>query len=219
MGDDGPGAKPRLTKGVVALVVLASAGAGVVGALAIHSAATGPAHPGAARRGLRGDAVWARNRKPAPAFTLRDQHSRLVSLSEQRGRPVVLAFMDSRCKVICKLEGPMLGSIIARAGRGASLVVVSVNPWQDTPASTRAAAAHWRLGSGWLWLRGSPARLRPIWNTYGIKVKRTQGDVSHSTAIYLIDRSGHERAGFNFPFAADDVLHDLRLLSAGDGPA
>ena len=95
---------------------------------------------------------------------------------------------------------------------------MSVNPWEDSAASSRAAAARWRLGGGWLWLRDSPAQLRPVWHDYGIFVKRTQGDVSHSTAIYLIDRSGGERAGFNFPFTAPDVAHDLVLLGRR-GPA
>lgn len=202
-----------------ALVALACIAAGAA-AIALRGDAT--RHPAAATArppaGMRGDAVWAAGARRAPGFSLRDQHNRLVSLSGRRGRPVVLAFMDSRCKVICRIEGPLLGRILARArdtrtaAGVAALVVVSVNPWQDTAASTRAAAARWHLGSGWLWLRGSPARLRPLWRAYRIEVKRTQGDVSHSTAIYLIDRSGHERAGFNFPFEADDVAHDLRLL-------
>lgn len=166
--------------------------------------------------GLRADAVWPSGRRSAPPFALPDQTGRLVSLAGQRGRAVLLAFMDSRCKLICTLEGPTIHAAIRRLGGGApvTLLVVSVNPWEDTAASTRAAAARWGLAGDWHWLRGSEARLRPVWRAYGIGVVRTAGDVSHSTAIYLIDRRGYERAGFNWPFAAAPVARNLRALLA-----
>ena len=139
-----------------------------------------------------------------------------MSLAGQRGRVVLLAFMDSHCKLICKLEGPTIHSALKRVAPGTpvSLLVVSVNPWEDTAASSRAAAARWGLTRDWHWLRGSPAQLRPVWRAYRIVVRRTTGDVSHSTAIYLIDGRGYERAGFNYPFAAGHVARALRALGS-----
>lgn len=163
------------------------------------------------------DAVWAPRRRAAPPFALRDQSNRLVSLAGQRGHVVLLAFMDSHCKVICKLEGPTIRSALGRVAPGVrvSLLVVSVNPWEDTAASSRAAAARWRLTTRhWHWLRGSPAQLKPVWRAYRIVVRKTTGDVSHSTAIYLIDGRGYQRAGFNYPFAAGDVARALRALGS-----
>jgi protein SCO1 len=163
---------------------------------------------------LRGDAVWPAGRRPAPPFTLHNQSGRTVSLSDQRGRAVLLAFMDSHCKLICTLEGPSLRDVQRRVGAAhMTLLIVSVNPWEDTAASSTAAAARWRLHGNWHWLRGSPGELKPVWRAYGIEVARTAGDVGHSTAIYLIDRRGYERAGFNYPFPTGEVVRDMRGLA------
>ena len=44
---------------------------------------------------LHGQATWPAGRRPAPAFALRDQRGRRVSLRSLRGRPVVLMFEPS----------------------------------------------------------------------------------------------------------------------------
>ncbi|MBS1869321.1 MAG: SCO family protein [Actinobacteria bacterium] len=173
------------------------------------------AFPAASANGLGGDAVWPAGTRPAPPFALHDQSNRRVALSGQHGRAVLLAFMDSHCTRECPLEGRTIGDALRQAGsrRPVTLLVVSVNPWQDTAASSRSAAARDRFGGDWHWLRGSLAELRPIWRAYGIEVVRTPSDVNHSTAIYLLDGRGDERAGFNYPFAASQVARDLRRLA------
>jgi|SRR5690242_17968107 protein SCO1 len=166
---------------------------------------------------LKGDAVWRPGARSAPGFSLRDQNGQQVSLSGLRGQVVLLAFMDSHCKLLCTLEGPTIQRIMGRlgaAGHSVRLVVVSVNPWQDTAASSRTTAARWGWTGGWRWLFGSPSQLRPVWNAYAIEVKQAFGDVNHSSAIYLIDRRGYERAGFNYPFPAKAVARDLRNLAS-----
>lgn len=203
---------------LVCACVLTGAAAG----FALHAttaphprAAAGVSLPSAPAGALHGDAVWGSGRRPAPPFALRDQSNRLVTLSGQHGRAVLLAFMDSHCRLVCTLIGPTIHRALQRVGarRPVTLLVVSVNPWQDTAASTRRTAARYGFAGDWHWLRGSPARLRPIWRAYGIQVVRASSDVNHSTAIYLIDGRGDERAGFDYPFAAGTVAHDLRRLA------
>ncbi|HXE44609.1 MAG TPA: SCO family protein [Conexibacter sp.] len=202
-----------------ALLLAACVATGVAGGFVLHATSMRPhaaseTFPAATANTLSGDAVWPAGARPAPPFVLRDQLNRPVALPGQRGRAVLLAFMDSHCTQDCKLEGPVLGDALRQAGtrRPVTLLVVSVNPWQDTAASSRSAAARYRLGGDWHWLRGSLAELRPVWRAYAIEVVRTPTDVNHSTAIYLLDGRGYERAGFNFPFAASQVARDLRRL-------
>lgn len=208
------------------LLLGACVATGAAGGLVLHASAPRPrapalSLPSATAGGLRGDAVWAPGRRPAPPFALRDQSNRLVSLADLRGRAVLLAFMDSHCRLVCKLEGPALRDVLARVGsrRPVTLLVVSVNPWQDTAASTRAAGARYDFGGDWHWLRASLGRLRPVWRAYGIEVQRAADDVNHSTAIYLLDRRGDERAGFDFPFAPGEVARDLRRLASARAAA
>jgi cytochrome oxidase Cu insertion factor (SCO1/SenC/PrrC family) len=98
------------------------------------------------------------------------------------------------------------------------LVVVSVNP-QDTPASVRAAVRSWGLAglAPWHWLMGSHARLAPVWRAYHIFVKPTRGDISHTEALYLLDRRGDERSGYLFPYLPASVTDDMRVLAGRTG--
>ncbi len=204
-----------------ALLLAACVATGVAGGFALHAIDTPPRPPAMVfptepANALAGDAVWGPGRRPAPPFALRDQSNRLVTLSAQRGRAVLLTFMDSQCKLVCTLEGPMLHQALQQLGprrAAVTLLVVSVNPWQDTEASSRRVAARYGFLGDWHWLRGSPSRLRPIWRAYGIAVLHTAWDISHSTAIYLLDGRGDERAGFGWPFTAEQVAGDLRRLA------
>jgi protein SCO1 len=218
------GRRPRgwpLGRAATGLLLAGSLLAGVLLALVLRPPA-GPAPAPASMAGavparaLAADALWRPGEKAAPPFTLRDQSNRLVSLAAQRGHPVLLTFMDSHCRLICTLQGPSIAHILRRLGSrsGVRLLVVSVNPWQDSAASSAAAGARYGFSGDWHWLRGSPAELRRVWNSYGIGVRFTSGDVNHSTAIYLIDGRGYERAGFDFPFRQSRVVRDLRKLGA-----
>jgi cytochrome oxidase Cu insertion factor (SCO1/SenC/PrrC family) len=166
-------------------------------------------------RALTGDAVWAAGERPAPPLALRDQSNQLVSLAGQRGHAVLLTFMDSHCRLICTLQGPSIAQVLRRthAHGHVTLLVVSVNPWEDTAASSAAAGRRYGFPGDWHWLRGTPAEMSSIWRSYGIAVQWSSDDVSHSTAIYLIDGRGYERAGFNFPFPQAQVERDLRELA------
>jgi cytochrome oxidase Cu insertion factor (SCO1/SenC/PrrC family) len=61
---------------------------------------------------------------------------------------------------------------------------------------------------------GSHAQLKPVWDAYQITVEPVSGDVVHSTAVYLVDKRGYERAGFLMPFVPGLVAGDLRVLGA-----
>ena len=200
----------------VALVACIATG-GFVG-LAVHAVRAKPvgAPPApSVRSGPTADATWRAGQRRAPAFSLRDQSGRVVSMGGgARRAPVLLAFLDSHCRLICTFEGPTIADVIHRArGIPMQLLVVSVNPWEDTAASARAAARRWGFAGEWHWLRAPAARLRPVWRDYGIEVLPQDGDISHSSAIYLIDARGYERAGFDYPFTARQVVRELRRIA------
>ena len=163
---------------------------------------------------LHGEATWAAGARPAPDFALRDQTGRRVSLRGLRGRSIALMFMDSICKEACPLEGRAIANAVAQtpAGLRPHIVVVSVDPAGDTPRTIAHALRKWRLPASTLWLLGSHAALARVWRAYQITVDQTSGDVVHSTAVYVLDRSGNERAGFLMPFIPAFVADDFRTL-------
>jgi len=215
---------------VVLAGVVVVAGAAAVGAaagLAGRSAsATPPSIPTSTSQvvdGLKGDAVWAPGKRPAPGFTLTDQSGRKVSLSALDNRPVLLTFLDATCRNQCPIAGRQLGDAVSRlhGTEPPAIVVVDVNPLEDTPANERAFAAHqhW-TGTRWYWLNGSRAKLSAVWKTYGIEVvtKRyiVQGsapivNVTHTIAVYLVS-GGDVRAAFLPPLEPNEVAGDVRVL-------
>jgi cytochrome oxidase Cu insertion factor (SCO1/SenC/PrrC family) len=162
------------------------------------------------------DATWAAGIRPAPDFTLANQDGRAISLSSLRGRVVLLTFLNSRCKHLCRIEGPVLGDVqrsLPEAERPV-IVAVSVNP-EDTSASVRAAARDWGWQpDDWHWLMGNPRQLAAVWAAYGVDVQQAPDDVLHSGALYVIDPAGDERAGYATPFDQQRVMRFIRSLGA-----
>jgi protein SCO1 len=154
---------------------------------------------------------------PAPAFTLRDQRGAMVSLPDLRGRVVALTFLDTQCLQLCPLQASLLGSVQGDLGPRApfSVVVVSVRPEADTPANIATFANTHGLKDGFYWLTGPRPQLAQVWNSYGVGVLIANGDLAHSSVIYLIDRSGYERVGFADVPQAAAVEGDVRILEAG----
>jgi protein SCO1 len=178
-------------------------------------AATAGATP--APSGLRADIVIPANSMPSPDFTLRDQDGQQVSVSALRGRVLAITFLDSHCKQLCPLEGDQLGQAQRALGATAnlSLLVVSVAPATDTPASERAFAKAHQWSGDWHWLTGTPDQLAQVWKAYSIAVQGTPDNVLHSTVLYLVDKVGFQRAGWAGPIEPALLAHDVRLLNSG----
>jgi cytochrome oxidase Cu insertion factor (SCO1/SenC/PrrC family) len=216
---------PRAARQVAALLAIATAvgiAAGAGAHLLLTRGATATTAATTVRHGpLRGQATWAAGARPAPAITtLRDQTGARFSLSSLRGRPVAIEFFDSHCKAECPLAGRALAASerALPAAQRPVLVVVSVNPL-DTRASVGAAIRSWGLAgvAPWHWLMGTHAQLAPVWTAYHIFVAPTRGDITHTEALYLLDRRGDERSGYLFPYLAASVSHDMRVLAGRAG--
>jgi protein SCO1/2 len=164
-------------------------------------------------RGLVGDIVM-NPPVSAPDFTLHDQEGATVSLSAIRGRVIALTFLDTECLNLCPLQASLLGTVQSDLGRTApfAVVVVSVRPEADTPAAIASFAEAHGLKTPYYWLSGTRSQLVGVWDTYGITVQPTSGDLAHSSVMYLIDRRGFERVAFADLPQASWVEGDVRLL-------
>jgi protein SCO1/2 len=209
----------RLTTRAATLVIVFTAAVGVAVGVGIHLLGSED-NSDDPLSGLHGQATWSEGERPAPDFSLSDQDGRRTSLTSLRGQNVVLAFLDSHCDRSCGREPRSLGIALRLLPRSArpAVVVVSVDPRGDTPGSASVAARRWGLtaGASWHWLLGSRAELAPVWASYRIAVRRRNGEIAHTPAVYLIDRRGFERAGLLWPFPPSWPAGDLRVL-AGEG--
>ena len=196
----------------LALILAALTGVGGGAALALSRSSGAASSPSR----LRAQVEWPAGSRRASPFRLVDQRGHSVSLATVRGRQVLLTFLDSRCRGMCPLVGRELAAVARRLtpAERPVLLVVSVDPWGDTPQSEHAFAARARWHLPWYWLNGSERALQTVWRKYAIAVKPTQADVAHSVALYLIDRDGFERAGYLAPLRAADIVSDLRALAS-----
>lgn len=214
-------ARRRIPAGLAGGILLCTAVLGVTGGILLHGLHRNVAAPPVTGLpSFHGQAVWQAGARPAPGFSLRDQSGALVSLASLRGRPVLLTFLDSRCKASCPIEGRQLASILRRlpAAQRPALVVVSVDRAGDTPASVRRALREWGLRGPWAahWLNApTRAGLAAVWHDYDVTVKPASNDIVHSLALYLIDRRGDERTAYLFPFLPSFVQRDLARLARG----
>lgn len=150
-------------------------------------------------------------------FRLVDQHGDAVSLSELRGKVVVLAFMDSECKDICPLTAQQLRdayqSLPVSEATSVILVAVNVDLKANSVADVATATRKWQLDeiSDWHFLTGSSQALEPVWKAYGIEVAATtNGDLTHTPGVFVIDQAGQKRWYISTPLQ-DSVWHGPAL--------
>jgi cytochrome oxidase Cu insertion factor (SCO1/SenC/PrrC family) len=132
----------------------------------------------------------------APGFTLVDQYGRTVTLTQFRGKIIVLAFVDSQCTTICPLTTQSMVDAERMLGPKAAshtvLLGIDANPVATSVADVRQFSQEHGLMNRWLFLTGSRAELDRIWKAYGIYVAVTHGQIDHTPALYVIAPDGRE---------------------------
>jgi cytochrome oxidase Cu insertion factor (SCO1/SenC/PrrC family) len=158
--------------------------------------------------------TWGAGTLEAPDFRLTDEHGKPVSIASERGRSVILTFVDPHCTTFCPRESIVLNDAIATlpAADRPAVLAVNVNPPVTSPAVLRKEARRFKWLPQWRWASGPPARLRAVWGAYHIQVIPSKSDIGHTEAAYLIDGNGDQRALFLWPFRADDIAAALKTL-------
>ncbi len=153
--------------------------------------------------------------RPAQNFTLTDQYGKKVSLSQFAGKPVVLTFLYTNCPDVCPLTAEYLHQSMLELGKDAAnvaILAVSTDPARDDTAAALRFSQQHRMENSWHFLVGSKDELAPIWSNYSVYAQTQQAQVMHTSAIYLIDKQGRERALLGENFQPQQVTQDLQLL-------
>lgn len=157
---------------------------------------------------------------PAHDFTLTDQTGQPFTLSEQRGKVVLIFFGFASCPDICPVELANLAAVTRQLGADAAAVevaMVTVDPERDTPErlATYVSAFH----PDFIGLSGDPETLAPIIKAYGVYAERRELPESalgytmdHSGFVYAIDKAGRWRAIYAHGTPAEDIAGDVRAL-------
>lgn len=150
--------------------------------------------------------------RPVPSLQLIDEHGKPFSLSQWRGKWVILAPSMTLCHEVCPLTTGALMELVndARlAGLSKQVVIAeaTVDPWRDSPYRLRAYKK--LTGADFEMLTGTQSEIKQLWKFFGVYYTRVpQGkppdidwlthkpetfDVQHTDAIFFIDPAGQER--------------------------
>lgn len=138
-------------------------------------------------------AAYPRLDRSAPALGLTDQHGVRLELDRFRGRPVLVTFAYGHCQTVCPLL--VHDALEARAlasGVDQAVVIVTLDPWRDTPERLPYLAEVWKLGAGAFVLSGDPAAVNEVldrWDVPRARDART-GQITHPRLAYIVDRGG-----------------------------
>ena len=154
----------------------------------------------------------------APDFQLTDQNGSLVSLSDFRGKVVVLTFMDSKCTDTCPLTAADFREAYRQLNQDEANEVtflgVNVNVEASAVAYILETTHAWRLDEipSWHFLTGSRDSLEPVWKDYGVSVTHNPdgNSIMHTPGTFLIDPLGQKRWYISTPFSEESVK-DLTL--------
>ena len=154
---------------------------------------------------------------PAPDFLLKDQYGKTISLSQFKGKPVVLTFLYTHCPDVCPLTAEKIHTTmqsLVNTTQNVAVVAVSMDPKGDTAATTQNFASVHKLGNYFYYLIGTHNELAPVWASYSVDAEAatSSGVVNHSSAIYVIDKQGNERALLDNNFTPAQLASDLKAL-------
>jgi len=182
---------------LVGLLLAASAGAAAVSARVVaanESDAAVRALPASEEALPDG---YPRGTERAPELGLVDQRGERVDLAALAGRPAIVTFAFAHCTAIC----PTLVATVKRAAELAPektpaprLVVVTLDPWRDTPGSLPGLANAWGLDTlpGAQVLSGAVDEVVAAHARWGVESSRNEqtGDIVHPALIFVVDAEG-----------------------------
>lgn len=129
----------------------------------------------------------------ASDFTLSDQFGKSVSLHAFRGKVVILAFNDSECTTVCPLTTTAMldaKAMLGKAGSKVQLLGVDANPAATSLEDVWSYSELHGMLHSWRFLTGTLPQLKQVWKDYGIEAAIEAGEITHTPALFVIDRQG-----------------------------
>jgi protein SCO1 len=141
--------------------------------------------------------TYPRLHRAAPDLDLVDHTGAEFTLSSVHGRPAILTFAFAHCSTICPVlvrNALDAQAELAAAGRPeeVAVIVVTLDPWRDTPARLPHVARSWGLAGAAYLLGGEPERVEAVLDAWSVPRARDMrtGDVSHPALSYVLDADG-----------------------------
>jgi protein SCO1 len=152
---------------------------------------------------------------PAPAApdfsALSNQDGQNVGLKNYSDKVVLVFFGYTSCPDICPATLGRLKQVFADLGKNkddVAVIMITTDPVRDTQEQLGNYLGN--FNPNFLGLTGSISDLEKTWKDYGVTV--LDGGATHSTRVYVIDKSGKLRLTFPNEMSVADMVADLQLL-------
>lgn len=158
-------------------------------------------------------AALTRVNDEAPALGLVDQYGQAITLAGFRGRPVVVTFAYAHCETVCPLlVNDVLTAQRRLPERSPVVIVITLDPWRDTPSRLGSIATGWNMGPDAHLVSGEPGVVERTLNAWRVPRVRSEktGDLSHPAVVYVIGPDG--RIGYVLQGNADAIAAAVRAL-------
>jgi cytochrome oxidase Cu insertion factor (SCO1/SenC/PrrC family) len=154
--------------------------------------------------------------KPAPDIELVNQFGQPMSLSQFRGRVVLLGFEDSECTTVCPLTTQSMvlaKELLGKAGTSVQLLGVDANPDATKVSDVLDYSRVHGMVNQWDFLTGPAAQLKAVWKAYNIAVQIESGQIDHTPALYVIDSHGREQKLYLTQMAYSSITQSAQVLA------
>lgn len=142
-----------------------------------------------------------------------------VSLSDYRGKLVLLYFGYTFCPDICPATLANVGQALNQIGSKADdvqTIMISLDPQRDTPEKLAEYTAHFH--PSFIGVTGTQEQLDAVASLYGIFYQVNEGSdatgylIDHTATLLVIDREGFLKLVFPFGVTVDEIADDLKYM-------
>jgi cytochrome oxidase Cu insertion factor (SCO1/SenC/PrrC family) len=138
--------------------------------------------------------TYPRLDREAPALVLTDQSGGLIDLASFVGRPVLITFGFGHCETVCPLviHNARLVQEESGAANRPALLVVTLDPWRDTPSRLPHLMDQWELDYDAFVLGGTVEEVNEALDAWNVARERdpTSGDIVHPALTFIVDAEG-----------------------------
>ena len=138
--------------------------------------------------------TYPRLDRPWPSMEgLVDPSGRPFTLASLAGRPALVTFAFGHCATICPLVVHQSRAVRLEAGRDVAIVVITLDPWRDTPSRLEHLVAQFDLDPEQDFvLSGSVDDVNAALDGWKIPRERDQvtGDITHPAIVYMVEPDG-----------------------------
>ncbi len=157
--------------------------------------------------------------KPAQDFTLPNHYGQETTLSDYRGKAVLLYFGYAACPDVCPAtlaELRKANEILGERADDVQVFMITVDPERDTPEVMAEFLAH--FDPSFIGLIGTPDQVAQIATQYGVFYQKQETTsvmgylVDHTATVMLVDPDGYARLIFPYGAPGEEIAEDITYI-------